>query len=56
MSTEVSHGSVKVAVHRLRKRFHEVVKAEIASTVEEGAQVTLELRYLAEVLAQPVAS
>jgi RNA polymerase sigma factor (sigma-70 family) len=48
----LSEGAVKVAVHRLRKRFREVVKAEIAQTVSDAAQVGEELRYLVEVLAQ----
>jgi RNA polymerase sigma-70 factor (ECF subfamily) len=52
----LSEGAVKVAVHRLRKRFRELVKTEIAQTVGDPAQVADELRYLVEVLAQPVAS
>ena len=52
----LSEGAVKVAVHRLRKRFREMVKAEIAQTVGDAAQVEEELRYLVEVLTQPDAS
>jgi RNA polymerase sigma factor (sigma-70 family) len=52
----LSEGAVKVAVHRLRKRFREVVKAEIAQTVSEAGDVQEELRYLVEVLAQPTVS
>jgi RNA polymerase sigma factor (sigma-70 family) len=52
----LSEGAVKVAVHRLRKRFREVVKAEIAQTVPEPGEVQGELRYLVEVLAQPTVS
>ena len=48
----LSEGAVKVAVHRLRRRFRELVKAEIAQTVGDPAQVAEELRYLVEVLAQ----
>ena len=51
----LSEGAVKVAVHRLRRRFREVVKSEIAQTVGDTAQVAEELRYLVEVLAQPEA-
>lgn len=51
----LSEGAVKVAVHRLRRRFREVVKSEIAQTVSDPAQVAEELRYLVEVLAQPEA-
>ena len=35
--------AVKVAVHRLRKRFREAVKAEIAQTVREAGDVREEL-------------
>ena len=48
----LTEGSVKVAVHRLRKRFREVVKAQIAQTVDDPTQVREELRYLVDVLAQ----
>lgn len=44
--------AVKVAVHRLRKRFRETIRAEIAQTVAEGADVDAELRYLVEVLVE----
>jgi len=46
----LSEGAVKVAIHRLRKRFRELVKAEIAQTVPDPADVQEELRYLVEVL------
>jgi RNA polymerase sigma-70 factor (ECF subfamily) len=49
----MSEGAFKVAVHRLRQRFRELVKAEIAQTVDDPTQVTEELRYLVDVLAQP---
>ena len=52
----LTEGAVKVAVHRLRRRFRELVKAEIAQTVGDPDQVQEELRYLVEVLAQPDAS
>lgn len=47
-----SEGALKVAVHRLRKRFRELVRAEIAQTVPAFAEVDAELRYLVEVLAR----
>jgi RNA polymerase sigma-70 factor (ECF subfamily) len=47
----LNEGAVKVAIHRLRKRFREIVRAEIGQTVEGAAQVDEELRYLVEVLA-----
>jgi hypothetical protein len=48
----MSEGAVKVAIHRLRKRFREQVKTEIGQTVGDPAQVQDELRYLIEVLSQ----
>lgn len=42
----MSEGAVKVAVHRLRKRYREMLKAEIADTVENPHQVAEELRSL----------
>jgi hypothetical protein len=50
---EMSEGALKVAIHRLRKRFREMVKAEIGQTVSDPAEVREELRYLIEVLATP---
>jgi len=41
-----------VAIHRLRKRFRELVKEEIAGTVDQPATVQEELHYLLEALAQ----
>lgn len=46
-------GAVRTAIHRLRKRFRELVKAEIATTVEDPADIREEMRYLVEVLANP---
>ena len=45
-----SEGAVKVAIHRLRQRFREAVKAEIAQTVRNAADVDDELRHLLAVL------
>ncbi len=39
-------GTVKVAVHRLRRRFGEQLRAEVAATVEERSQVDGEIRAL----------
>ncbi len=46
----MSEGAVKVAVHRLRKRFRDLVKQEIAQTVSSEEEVREELRYLIEVV------
>ena len=45
-----SEGAIKVAIHRLRKRFRDLVKAEISQTVSTEAEVREELRYLIEVV------
>jgi hypothetical protein len=42
-----SEGAIKVAVHRLRHRYREILRAEIANTVTSPAEVDEELRYLA---------
>ena len=47
---EMSEGAVKVAVHRLRLRYRERLKAEIAHTVASPADVDPELRHLFRVL------
>jgi len=46
-----SEGAVKVAIHRLRKRFRDLVKAEIMQTVSTEDECREELRYLIEVVA-----
>jgi RNA polymerase sigma-70 factor (ECF subfamily) len=48
----MSEGAFKVAVHRLRKRYREVLRAEIAETVADASQVEDEIRYLLRVLAR----
>ena len=47
----ISEGATKVAIHRLRTRFREAVKAEIAQTVPEESDIDDELRHLIAVLA-----
>lgn len=49
----MNEGAIKVAVHRLRKRFRELIASEISQTLAEGEEVQTELRYLLEVLTQP---
>ena len=44
-----SEGAIKVAVHRLRHRYRELMRARIAETVGEG-DVEDELRHLLAVL------
>jgi RNA polymerase sigma-70 factor (ECF subfamily) len=43
--------AVRVTVHRLRQRFHELLRSEISNTVETLNEVEDELRYLRRVLA-----
>ena len=45
----MKEGAVKVAVHRLRKRFRELLRQEIAQTLTDEADVEDELRYLCSV-------
>jgi RNA polymerase sigma-70 factor (ECF subfamily) len=45
-----SEGALKVAIHRLRKRYRELFRQEIADTVADPAEVESELRFLADVL------
>jgi RNA polymerase sigma-70 factor (ECF subfamily) len=46
----LSEGALKVAIHRLRKRYRELFREEIADTVADPAEVESELRFLASVL------
>ena len=46
----MTEGAVKVAVHRLRRRFREAVLAEIAQTVAAPEEVDEELRHLFEAI------
>jgi RNA polymerase sigma-70 factor (ECF subfamily) len=44
----INEGAVKVAIHRLRRRFRAAIKNEISQTVPDVQQVDEELRYLLE--------
>jgi RNA polymerase sigma-70 factor (ECF subfamily) len=46
----LSEGAVKVAVHRLRKRYRQLLRSEIAQTMTETEDVDEELRHLFSVL------
>lgn len=43
---DLDEAAVRVLVHRLRKRYRELLRAEIANTLSDPAQVTEELRAL----------
>jgi RNA polymerase sigma-70 factor (ECF subfamily) len=47
---EMSEGAVKVAVHRLRRRYRELLRATIAETVSDEADLDDEMRHLVAVL------
>jgi RNA polymerase sigma factor (sigma-70 family) len=42
----MNEGAVKVAVHRLRKRYRELLRAEIAQTVSTASEIEAEIRDL----------
>jgi len=46
----VTEGAVKVAIHRLRRRFAEVLRAEIAETVTDESEVDAELRFFMDAM------
>ena len=46
----MSEGALKAAVHRLRQRYRELLRAEIAETVSTRSEVDDEMRYLVAVL------
>jgi DNA-directed RNA polymerase specialized sigma24 family protein len=47
---DMTEGAVKVTVHRLRQRYGELLRAEVAQTVATPVEVEEELRYLATVI------
>lgn len=47
----VNAGAARAAVHRLRKRFRQLYRVEIARTLADGADLDGELRHLAAALA-----
>jgi RNA polymerase sigma-70 factor (ECF subfamily) len=42
----MSEGNVRVLVHRLRKRYRELLKQEVAQTLADPAQADEEMRTL----------
>jgi DNA-directed RNA polymerase specialized sigma24 family protein len=48
----LSEGALKVAIHRLRRRFRDIVRAEIAQTLHDTADLDDEMRHLVEALAE----
>ena len=50
LRTGLKEATVKVAVHRLRRRYGDLLRAEIASTVQDPREVEDEVRHLIAVL------
>ena len=48
----MTEGSVKVAVHRLRQRYRQLLRDEIANTVAQPEEIEEEMRHLFAVLAR----
>ncbi|HNU49462.1 MAG TPA: sigma-70 family RNA polymerase sigma factor [Verrucomicrobiota bacterium] len=48
----MTEGAVKVAVHRLRQRYRELLRLEIAQTVASEEDIEAEMRHLFNVLAE----
>ena len=48
----LSEGAVKVAIHRLRRRFRQIIRAEIAQTLHDPADLDDEMRHLVTALAR----
>jgi RNA polymerase sigma-70 factor (ECF subfamily) len=46
----MSEGAVKIAVHRVRRRYRKLLRAAIAETVSNEADINDEMRYLVGVL------
>jgi RNA polymerase sigma-70 factor (ECF subfamily) len=46
----MTEGAVKVAVHRLRRRYRELLRAGIAETVADPSDVDDEMRHLVAAL------
>jgi len=47
----MTEGAIKVAVHRLRKRYRQLLREEIAQTVSSEEQIQQEIRDLLTALA-----
>lgn len=49
---DVPEGTVRVAAHRLRKRFREIYREEVSRTLANDGDIEAELRHLAAALAR----
>ena len=48
---EITEGATRVAIHRLRRKFRDLLREEIAHTVDGDEQVEEEMRFLLQTLA-----
>jgi RNA polymerase sigma-70 factor (ECF subfamily) len=48
----MNESAVKVAVHRLRKRYRELIRDEIANTLDPSEEIEVEMQHLLRVLAE----
>jgi RNA polymerase sigma-70 factor (ECF subfamily) len=46
----ISEAAVKTAIHRLRKRFGELLRLEVGETVQDSRLVDEEIRHLLQIL------
>ena len=53
-SLGLSESAVKVSIHRLRKRYGELLREQISQTVATPEEVQEEIRYLISIVATPV--
>ena len=53
---DMTEAAVRVAVHRLRRQFGQVLRATLSETVDEPGDVEAELQYLFGVLSRPAQS
>jgi RNA polymerase sigma-70 factor (ECF subfamily) len=51
----ISDGAARVALHRLRRRFRDLLREEIAQTVEHPSDVEDEIRHLLAIASQGTA-
>ena len=47
---EMSESAVKVTLHRMRRRFGELLRDEVARTVDDPGEVDAEIRHLFQML------
>ena len=52
IALEMSEGATRVAVHRLRKRYREIFRYEIAQTLSDPADFEEEINYLIQILSK----